>query len=123
MPSLIYTKFSSGEFHFTLEARYFDELLMDKENGRLYRDPACHALWYYNYLATQQYLRAKANIVDEEDLSLIFDRQRAETIMAQVAQMYGTTPTQMIKYWDNVEKQMAVLGYTNNLPEQFHFKF
>lgn len=119
MPDILKHKVGSV----TMEAPYFSELLMSEENGRLPQDPVAHALWYYYYLATNQYLRAKANIVEENELSLIFNRETAENIFASVANMYGVESAKMIRFWDIVDKQRIALKMDNALPEEFKFKF
>lgn len=106
-----------------MEAPYFTELLMTEEKGCLPQDPAAHALWYYYYLATQQCLRAKANIVEESERSEEFNRERAENIFASVANMYGVESTKMVRFWDEIEKQRRTLKMDDVLPEQFKFKF
>lgn len=106
-----------------MEAPYFTELLMTEERGCLPQDPAAHALWYYYYLATLQYLRAKANIVEESELSELFNRERAENILASVANMYGVKSAKMVRFWGEIEKQRKALKMDDALPGEFKFKF
>jgi hypothetical protein len=106
-----------------MEVPYFSEYLMDKEYGRLPRDLPAHALWYYYILAMRQYDRAKKNLVYEDELSEIFDVNRARDILQAVSNMYGTPIQEMIKYWDAMEKQRIALGGGESLPSEFKFQF
>lgn len=108
----------------TFECPYFDELLpSENEFGVLTRDLECHALWHYYGLALLQYKRAKANLVEESELSLVFNQVIARNIFQGVAQQHGVNPEKMLRFWPVVNRQRIALGGGNDLPEEFKFQF
>jgi len=122
MPSEIFHK--KGEV--TFRAPYFDELLIDASpEGRLTRDPVCHALFYYNLLAAKNLKEAKDCLVDEKELSPVFGVKEARKLLESIAFMYGTTPGAMVRYWDVVDKQRRAMGASSNadLPHAMRFKW
>lgn len=117
---------SANGLFVTFECPFYNELLpAENEYGRLPRDFEAHALWQYWGLATIAFLRAKANLVDESELSLKFRPDpEARALFNSVANIHGVSPSKMIRYWDVVERQRMALGGTSTeLPEEFKFKF
>lgn len=106
----------------TVEAPYYVELLMDKENGRLSRDPEAHALWHYFGIASIAYKKYKENIVYEDEPSHEF---KARDLFVAVSRMYAVSPEKMVRYWDQVIRQRMALGLCSDedLPEQYRFRF
>jgi hypothetical protein len=115
----------AGEMSVTFECPYYDHLLPanDFDHGRLTRDLECHALWHYACLAMTQYERAKRNIVEESELSLIFDVQAARNLFLSVANNHGVSPGKMVRFWDVINRQRLALGGGQDLPDEFKFRF
>lgn len=109
----------------TMEVLYFAELVEGANpNGRL---PAtgyeCHALWHYYCLALQNYNRAKDNLVEESELSLIFNRETAERLFRSVANMHGVEASKMVRFWRIIQRQRLALGGGDQLPREFMFDY
>lgn len=107
----------------TMEAPFFNELLMSEDAGCLSRDLPCHALWHYYGLACIQFRRAERNLVDETERSEIFDETRARALFISIANQHMVEPEQMVKYWNFVDNQRRAMGGDEILPERFKFKF
>ncbi len=110
----------------TFEVQYYEELINDgtpASKGCLTRDMACHSLWHYYLLTMRAYTRAKANIVYDDELSLVFNRNTAMNIMQSVSNLYGTPISDMVKYWPLMEQQRMQLGGGESLPTEFKFQF
>lgn len=125
MPSIIKTaiKMPDGPT-IIMEAPYFDEFLRSaSEEGRLTRDVECHALFYYYGMATKAFLEAKANLVEESDLSRLFNRDVARNLMQSIAMRYGVRADQMVRFWPIVHQQRIAMGGDDNLPAEFQFRF
>lgn len=108
----------------TMHAPYFDTLLRSSaEDGRLSREPECHALWYYYGMATKAYNDAKDNVVLEEDASRVFNRDVAKQLFTSIANMYQVKPADMVKFWPIVQMQRIALGANDTLPAEFRFEY
>lgn len=119
MPKIL--KLKAGPVIF--EVPYYEELLMNNENGRLSTDLACHALWTYYGQAMVQLKKAKENLVYEDEPSQVFNQTVATRMLANVSNMYGTPIIDMIKYWDCIERQRIALGGGDTLPSEYKFQF
>jgi len=102
------------------ECPFFDEFCTEN-GGALPRDFGAHALFHYYGLALSQYERAKANLVEETELSEVFDRTRAEEIFMSVSKMHNVRPAHMVRFWREVEQQRIAMGGKDHLPEEFKF--
>lgn len=107
----------------TFECPFYEELLTNKERGCLSRDFEAHALWEYYGLASIQYERAKSNLVDESELSEVFDPTRARLLFTAVSNKHGCKPQAMIRFWPMIMRQRIALGGDDTLPDQFKFRY
>lgn len=106
------------------EYPYYEELLEGKECGCLPRDLGAHALWHYYGHATISFDRAQRNIVEESELSLIFNDAIARNIFLSISKQYNQKPEHMVKFWDCIQRQRIALGLGQDpLPDQFKFKY
>ena len=103
------------------ECPYFNEFSI-AEGGMLPNELGAHALFHYYGLALQQYLRAKENLVTEDELSLIFNRKAAEEIFLSISKMHNIRPQVMVRFWKEVEQQRIAMGGKDHLPEEFKFQ-
>lgn len=77
---------------------FFEDYL--PPNGFLDRDPACHALFYYNLIARKAYEETEKDVIvleGEDDPQNNYKQQ-----FTSVATMYGVSPERMIKFWSHV---------------------
>lgn len=108
----------------TMECPYFNELLFGTTpDGKLPPDLEAHALWDYYGCALTQYERAKANMVEESELSEVFDMERARAIFRGTMNKHGIAGSAAVKYWGHVERQRKALGARNSLPDEFMFRY
>lgn len=107
-----------------MECPYFNELLYGKTpDGVLPPDLEAHALWDYYGCALTQYERAKANIVEESELSEKFDMERAQALFRGVMNKHGVSGSAAVKFWGHIERQRKQLGARNSLPDQYMFRY
>lgn len=118
MPILV--KMQLGPF--IMEVQYFEEYLYSND-GKIPADMAAHALWYYYICAMNNYVRAKKNLVYEDEPSIIWNMDRARALLQSIANLYGVPVEKMIRFWDCCEAQRIALGGGDTLPEEFKFKF
>ena len=113
----------------TFEAPYFSDLIADPSNalhpGRLTKDPACHALWYYYCLASKNLVDVKKDMAYEGDVSQTFSLGTARRLLENIANMYVVQVSQMVRYWAEVDNQRRSLNLTQNaeLPVSYRFRF
>jgi hypothetical protein len=107
----------------TFECPYFIEL-DTAHGGRLLRDNfEVHALWDYYGKALIAHKRAKANLVYEDELSLVFDRDIARQLFMSTAAIHGVRPDDMVRYWSIIHQQRIAMGGKDQLPEEFEFRY
>ncbi len=88
--------------------------------GWLQHDQACHALWYYYIVASNNYREHIADpIVLEGDPDVIPDFSQ---LFTSIATMYGVQPEKMVKFWSNVDMQCRTLKIAL-LPMNDQFRF
>lgn len=104
-----------GSMH--ISTPYFRELEIPV--GFLSRDPACHALWYYCCLIRNQMNERDETIRYEGDWP-VDPEANAKNIFKTVAFLYGIAPERMLKFWVNIDMQMAQLG-ANKMPHWARF--
>ncbi len=92
----------------------------EQPEGWLIRDAACHALWYYYIVATNNLIEhIEEPIVFEGDPDVVPDFRQ---LFTSIATAYGVQPEQMIPFWVNVDMQCDVLGL-RKLPTQDQYRF
>ena len=88
--------------------------------GWLQHDQACHALWYYYIVASNNYLEHISDpIVLEGDPDVDPDFRQ---LFTSVATMYGVAPEKMVQFWPNVDMQCTTMGLTK-LPTNDKYRF
>ena len=90
-------------------------------NGFLNDDPACHALFYYYLLAMKNYQAEfeGVELVYEGDRDPVYNYRQ---LFSSIAMMYSVEPERMIKFWTNVDMQVAILGMPK-LPMTNQYRF
>ncbi len=92
----------------------------EKPRGWLTHDKACHALWYYYIIASNNYREHIADpIVLEGDPDVLPDFSQ---LFTSIATMYGVQPEEMIKFWVQVDLQCLKMELTE-LPKHDKFRF
>lgn len=91
--------------------------------GALNEDFEAHALWDYYGNALVAHQRAKANLVMEDELSLVFDIRTARNLFQSKAAQHGVRPDRMVRYWPMIHQQRIRMGGKDQLPDEFEFKF
>ena len=87
--------------------------------GALTRDPACHALMCYA-LQVKVNLEAKNETIKYEE-SGDLDLGNYKQLWVSTATSYGVEPEEMVKYWPNIDAQLAALG-SPTVPEIFKMR-
>lgn len=111
-----------SRIHVNIECPFYTELLISN-GGALSRDYACHSLWDYYGNALISYKRAKANLVEESDLSLDFSVERARELFMAKAKQHGVSPADMVNYWPMVMRQQWAMGGDDYLPDVYKFHY
>ncbi len=92
----------------------------EQPRGWLTHDKACHALWYYYVVASNNYREhIEDPIVYEGDLDTIPDFSQ---LFTSIAVAYGVQPEEMIKFWSNVDMQCQMMDLSK-LPMNDKFRF
>lgn len=121
MPQIRRIRLENGMF---LEAPFFDELLVSNDYGHLSKDFEAHALWHYLCLAMKASAAAKANFVDENERSLVWNKESAKALFISIANVHQVSPAKMVKFWDMVDNQRRALGNgSEDLSGEYKFKY
>jgi len=90
----------------------------EQPKGYLVHDPACHALWYYYVVASNNHAEHILNpIVLEGDAD---QEVNFKQLFTSIALSYGVEPERMLKFWKNVDAQCLRLD-VGQLPEKYRF--
>lgn len=107
---------STGKMiHNTLQVPYWTEKIVPK--GGLVQDNACHGLWYYYCLAVYNWWNETYGTRYEDDPE---PQHNYFNLFNSIANMYGTTPERMAKFWPNIDMQCRLDGL-HRLPGEFRF--
>lgn len=102
----------------TFQPPTFEEY--EAPRGWLKHDPACHALWYYYIVASNNYREhIEDPIVLEGDPDVLPDFSQ---LFTSIATMYGVQPEKMIQFWVNVDLQCLKMEL-KELPKHDKFRF